>query len=281
MKYFKLYVSLTDDELARGIRAAHENGLRAIAHLDRVSWTRAAELGIDDLTHALPTSPDLLEPEMRHQYVAGLGTDSKFMYRWFEVVDLDGPLIQQLIDALVKKQIRVDLTLVVNELVYNVDALDRVLPIEERKYSHPAVRDAGNRQLEASARGWTDDDFRRSRAVMPTVLQFARRLYAAGVPLMIGTDGHGGTPAYTRELQLHVEAGIPVWDVLRLSTSLGAQRVGLGERTGRIAVGLEADVVFLKGNPVADIGNVKGVDTVITNGRAYRFDELTVMANVR
>ena len=280
MKYFKLYVSLTEDELGTGIRAAHENGLRAIAHLDRISWNRAVELGIDDLTHALPTSPDLLEPELRQQYVAGLGADSKFMYRWFELVDLDGPLMRQMIDLLVKKQIRVDLTLVVNELVYNVDDLDRIVPIEERKYSHPAVREAGNRQLKASATGWTEDDFRRARAVMPRVQHFARRLYEAGVPLMIGTDGHGGTPTYTRELQLHVEAGIPVWDVLRLSTSLGAQRVGLGERTGRIAVGLEADVVFLNANPVTEIGNVRRVDTVITNGRAYRFDELTVIGNV-
>ena len=280
MKYFKLYVSLTEDELGKGIRAAHENGLRAIAHLDRVSWTRGAELGIDDLTHALPTSPDLLEPESRQQYEAGLGADSTFMYRWFELVDLDGPLMRHMIELLVKKQIRVDLTLVVNELVYNVDDIDRVLPVEERKYSHPVVREAGNRQLKASATGWTEDDFRRARAVMPRVLQFARRLYEAGVPLMIGTDGHGGTPTYARELQLHVDAGIPAWDVLRLATSLSAQRVGLGERTGRIALGLEADVVFLKGNPITEIGNVKRVDTVITNGRAYTFDELTVMANV-
>ena len=133
MKYFKLYVSLTEDELGKGIRAAHENGLRAIAHLDRISWTRAAELGIDDLTHALPTSPDLLVPALRQQYVAGLGADSKFMYRWFELVDLDGPLMRHMIDLLVKKQIRVDLTLVVNELVYNVDDIDRIFPIEERK----------------------------------------------------------------------------------------------------------------------------------------------------
>lgn len=101
------------------------------------------------------------------------------------------------------------------------------------------------------------------------------------MPLIIGTDGHGGTPTYARELQLHVDAGIPIWDVLRLSTSLGAQRVGLGERTGRIAVGLEADVVFLSGNPLSDLGNVKRVDIVMTNGRAYSFEELTVTETVR
>ena len=58
MKYMKLYVSLNDDELATGIRVAHQHGLKAIAHLDAVSWTRALHLGIDGLTHALPTSAD-------------------------------------------------------------------------------------------------------------------------------------------------------------------------------------------------------------------------------
>jgi cytosine/adenosine deaminase-related metal-dependent hydrolase len=63
MKYFKLYTDLTEQELATGIRVAHQHGLKAIAHLNKVSWTRAIELGIDGLEHALPTSADLLEPE--------------------------------------------------------------------------------------------------------------------------------------------------------------------------------------------------------------------------
>ena len=279
MKYFKLYVSLTEDELATGVLVAHEHGLRALAHLDRISWTRAAQLGIDDLTHALPTSPDLLPPMQRKEYLAGLGADSKFMYRWFELVDLDGPLMQELIDLLAKRQIRVDLTLVVNELIYNMDDIDRISPTSERRYSHPAVREAGDKQLRASANGWSNEDFRRARAVMPKVLQFARRLHDAGVPLMIGTDGHGGTPTYSRELRLHVDAGIPVWDVLRLSTSRGAQLLNLGSKTGRFEIGLEADIVFLKSDPLKDVVNVKDVDTVVTNGRAYSFGELTATAD--
>jgi imidazolonepropionase-like amidohydrolase len=275
MKYFKLYVSLTEDELVKGIRAAHEHGLRAVAHVDRVSWTRAVQLGIDDLTHALPTSSDLLPPTLRAEYLASLGANSKFMYRWFELVDFDHPSMQELIDLLVKRQIRVDLTLVVNQLIYNADNIDRVFPIAERRYSHTAVREAAGKQLKASAVGWTGKDFRRARAVMPKVLQFARRLYDAGVPLMIGTDGHGGTPTYARELKLHVDAGIPVWDVLRLSTSRSAQLLDLGNKTGRFEVGLEADIVFLNSDPLKDVANVKDVDTVVTNGRAYSFKELT------
>ena len=275
MKYFKLYVSLTEDELASGIRAAHAHGLRAIAHLDRVSWAKAIELGIDDLTHALPTSEDLLPPAKRAQYVDGRGPDSKFMYQWFELVDLDGPEMRAMISALVKQQVHVDLTLAVNLVVYNVDDLDRAVPADERRYNHPAVRAAEERQLKASATGWTEDDFRRARAVMPVVLRLARRLHDAGVALLIGTDGRGGTPIYARELQMHVDAGIPVWDVLRLSTSLAADRLGLGKVTGRIAQGFEADLVFLNQDPVRQISNVRDVNTVVSNGRAFTFEELT------
>ena len=34
MTYFKLYIDLSEQELATGIRVAHEHGLQAIAHLN-------------------------------------------------------------------------------------------------------------------------------------------------------------------------------------------------------------------------------------------------------
>ena len=80
---------------------------------------------------------------------------------------------------------------------------------------------------------------------------------------------------YSRELQMHVDAGIPVWDVLRLATSRGAERVGLGKVTGRIAPGFEADLVFLNQNPWPQVSNVRDVHSVVSNGRAFSFEELT------
>ena len=274
MKYLKLYVSLGEDELATGIRVAHQHGLRAIAHLDNVSWTRALQLGIDELTHALPTSADLLPPASRQIYLAERGADSRFMYRWFELVDLDRPPVTELIQLLVQMQTRVDLTLVVNQLIYNVDNVGAIVPVAERRFVHPIARESAERQLRASTTGWTAADYSRARAVMPKVLEFARRLYQAGVPLMIGTDGYGGSPMYARELQLHVDAGIPAWDVLRLATSEGARLLGLADETGRFRVGLQADFVFLNAHPIRDIANVKQVHTVVTNGTAYSFEQL-------
>jgi imidazolonepropionase-like amidohydrolase len=277
MTYFKLYTDLTEQELATGIRVAHEHGLQAIAHLNNVSWTRAVELGVDGLEHALPTSPDLLEPEARAKYRAERDMTSRFMYRWFEHADLNGPLIRRLVELLAQKKIAMNLTLVVNELVYNTDDLSRVLPQEQLKYFQPEVIAAFESQLRASAAGWTTEDYQRARAVMPKVLAFARLLHEAGVPMMIGTDGGGGI-MIDREMELHREAGIPVWEVLRMATSGAADIMKMGDRIGRIKEGYEADLAIFEADPVADVRATAQVYGVINNGRLFRADELASTA---
>lgn len=279
MRYFKLYVGLSEAELAKGIEAAHRHGLKAIAHLNAISWTKAAELGIDGLEHALPTSPDLLEPAQRAVYVAELGPSAKFMYRWFELVDYDGPLMRQMFDVLRAKQVVVNLTLVVNKLIYHADDLDGAFANSEwssadiETITHPEM--LGNAELlKKSLADWTAEDYRRARAVMPRVLEFARRLHRAGVPMYLGTDGLGGGPAFAHELALHVEAGIPVWEVLRMATSGAADLMGIGARTGRLAPGYEADIVFLSADPFANIMNAEKVDSVLNNGKFYSVEEL-------
>ena len=273
MTYFKLYTELTEEELATGIRVAHEHGLKAIAHLNRVSWTRAIELGIDGLEHALPTSPDLLEPAARATYVAGLGPDSKFTYRWFELVDYGGPLIRRLVDLMATKRIATNMTLIVNELVYNTDNLEHVVPPAEITDGLPEQTQAAMSELRASAAGWTPDDYARARAVLPKVLAFARMLHDAGVPMMIGTDAGGGA-YYARELELHVDAGIPVWDVLRMATSEAADIMGMGQRIGRLDKGYEADLAILDADPIADIRAAAQVYGVLDNGELLRSSDL-------
>ncbi|WP_300378350.1 amidohydrolase family protein [Henriciella sp.] len=274
MDYFKLYVSLTEDELAKGIAAAERVGLKPIAHLHMVSWTTAAELGVHGLEHALPTSPDLLEPEAREAYVSGFGPNSKFMYQWFELADYDGPLFQELVDTLVENQTVLNFNFIVNHLVYNADD-PQLIPDEWAPYIHPEILTGFREFTAASVYGWTEEDFKRARAVFPRVLEFGKRLYDAGLPVMIGTDASGGLPYYAMEAGFYVDAGIPVWDVLRMATSSTADQLGIGGRTGRIEPGLEADIVFLKANPVDRIDALGEVDTVLNNGTAYTFDDLT------
>ena len=264
MRYFKLYSGLDADELDLGIQAAHHHGLRAIGHLDAISWTQAARLGIDGLEHTLPTSGDLLEPEQRRTYLAERGPDARYTFRWFELADFDGPLIQQMFAELAQRRVVVNTTLGVNELTYNSDRLDSVIPPGDRVYFHPVNLEAMLSFLPVM----TEEDHRRARAVMPKVLDFARRLHAAGVPILIGTDGNGGGPAYSRELDLHMRAGISDWEVLRLATSDAADALGIGDRTGRIAEEMEADIVFFGSNPLGNPASLRDPRLILSDGKA-------------
>jgi len=280
MEYIKLYYGLTEQELERGIERAHAHGMKVIGHLDAVSWTRAMELGIDDLTHALPTSAALLVEPGRSDYLASRQRpDAKYMFRWFELVDYDSEPFQEMLHMLVEKEVHVDLTLVANEIVYFYDKIDE-LKYHPLKYAHPdaAFQENWRQTMSASHFGWSDDDYRRAHAAMPKVLELAKRFHEAGVHLSIGTDGTGGGTNLVRELELHVLSGISAWEVLRLATSGAAERLGLDARTGTLAPGFEADIVFLNRDPLQNIENVGDVDTIVSDGRAHRAKALLDMA---
>jgi len=164
-----------------------------------------------------------------------------------------------------RRRVTVSTTLGVNEIIYSSDRFDDVVLPGDQVYIHPQ----NLRALRSLLPVMSAQDHRRARDAMPKVLEFARRLHAAGVPILLGTDGTGGGPAYSRELQLHARAGLETWDVLRLATADGAAHLGIGNRTGRISEGMEADVVFLQSNPLTDIARARDVGLVLSNGNAY------------
>ena len=62
-----------------------------------------------------------------------------------------------------------------------------------------------------------------------------------------------------------------------MTTSGNAALMGL-PTTGRIAPGLEADLVFLRADPVQDVRHVREVELVASDGQSHRFDELVALA---
>lgn len=272
--YFKLYTSLSEEQILKGIEAAHAHGLKAIAHLDQLSWLRAIDLGIDGLEHALPTSPDLLEPAARTMFLDQIEPNTKYLYRWFELVDFEGPLFQELVKAIVESGVDLNLTLLVNDIIFNGNDMENILSQDDLQYLHPAVRKGFLEFTSLSLTGWTPEDFTRADNGMEKTLEFARRLHEAGASIMIGTDGNGGSPALAREMMLHSRAGISNWSILRMVTSVAAERLGVAERVGRLTPGYEADIAFFKFNIADDVSNARHVAYIVNNGNEYAFDDL-------
>lgn len=199
------------------------------------------------------------------------------MTQWFELARYEGPVFREMIRTLRARKVTVDLTLIVNETIYFAGDPDHFpeLAGDFPDYMHPDMMALlANYKAMAAVPA---SQLARGRAVWPKVLEFARLIHAAHIPMMIGTDGTGGGPTYARELYNHVQAGISAWEVLQMATSGNAQLAGF-RNSGKIAPGMEADIVFLKGDPTTDVRNVRDVSLVVNDGTARTPDALLEIA---
>jgi len=274
-EYIKLYTGLNEDEIALGVQLAKEFGLKTVAHLDSVSWQYAAEIGVDALTHALPTSAELLTGAAQQDYLVERSNpyNQRFIYSWFKHADYDSRPLQQLFNTLAEQQTHIDLTLVVNELFYFARELEDLYPEQDMWVFHPQMRTRWRAAMAAPSYDWTAEDFALAQQQLPKVKAFFKRLYDAGVPLAIGTDSFTSSPFYLRELQLSQEAGLTNWQVLQLATMGGARHLGLAD-TGQLAEDFVADFIVLTDNPLSDLAALNTVQTVVQRGRAWQVEAL-------
>jgi imidazolonepropionase-like amidohydrolase len=101
------------------------------------------------------------------------------------------------------------------------------------------------------------------------VLKRARRLH---VKIVLGTDAVAGSHGRNAEEFIYrvKDGGDTPMDALMSGTSVAAESLGLGDRIGSIAVGMQADLVAVQGNPLEDITAVRRVAFVMRNGKVYR-----------
>jgi imidazolonepropionase-like amidohydrolase len=233
--FIKLYVGLDPKLLKIAIDEAHRQGVKVIGHLHLTTWTEAAKLGIDFLTHGVPVSPSLLSEEKRRIFdQAGGGPFSHSL--WLDLVDLDSIEIRNMIESLVENQIPVDPTLNVYEAVFMEGFYD---PQNTQRWNK--------------------------------VLQLTKLMHESGVKILSGTDipNFGFVPGESlhHELKLLADAGIKPMDVIKIATKNGAEALDIINQTGTIEPGKQADILILSSDPIEDIENVKRVETVISNGK--------------
>jgi imidazolonepropionase-like amidohydrolase len=89
---------------------------------------------------------------------------------------------------------------------------------------------------------------------------------------VFGTDAVAGAHGRNAEEFLYRvrDAGQKPMDAMVSANALAAQAMGLGDRIGAIATGLEADIIALDGNPLEDITAVRHVVFVMKGGKVYK-----------
>jgi imidazolonepropionase-like amidohydrolase len=269
---FKAYMFITRAELGAAIAAAHKRGAKVTGHLCAVNFREAADLGIDDLEHGLFVDTEFISGKKLDECPED-GEDPVGMAK----LDASAGPLHDTIQYLVQHHVAVTSTLPVFEMGSFPGR-----PTMQRRVLDGLSPDARSAVLANRVRA-SDDSRIRQRfgsngspypAAFKKEEEFEYAFAKAGGLLLAGLDptGMGGVIAGfgdQREVELLVEAGFTPLEAIHIATANGAQFLGELDRIGTIAVGKQADLVVIKGDPSKKIEDIENVETVFKDGIGY------------
>jgi len=271
---FKAYMNITRDELRAAVEEAHKRGLKVTGHLCSIGFKEAADLGIDNLEHGLMVDSEFVPNKQPDQCPPGNAVSASLRQ-----LDLSGAAAQEMIRTLVTKNVAITSTLPVFEAggaplaQAGIGAASALL--NPRVLSVMST-DARVRYLQARARVSSESNY---IELLRKVMDFERAFVKAGGLLIAGLDptGNGGIVAGfgdLREVELLVEAGFTPVEAIKIASFNGAKFLGEDAHIGSIAPGKQADLMVVKGNPVASINDIEKVEIVFKDGVGYDSEKL-------
>jgi imidazolonepropionase-like amidohydrolase len=257
---FKAYMNITRAQLGAAIVEAHARGMKVTGHLCSVTYQEAADLGIDNLEHGFVASTDFVA-DKQPDVCPGQGRGQQAV----AALDENGAAFRALVRKLVDRKVTLTSTLTVFETFTPgrplPPGIDVLAPPLKEQFEKTHARTAQNAQSNYAR-------------LFPKAMALERAFVTAGGRLIAGTDPTGGggvIPGYSnqRQLELLVEAGFSPLEAIRIGTLNGAEYLGRDQAVGSIAVGKQADLVVVNGNPAQTIADVRQVETVFKQGVGY------------
>lgn len=267
----KFYTSMNPAWIAPAAAEAHRLGMQVLGHVPaKMRPLDAVKAGYDEITHInfvmmqfMPQDVvDKANTAQRLEGPAKFGKD----------VDLNSPEARAFIAELKRRGTVIDPTLVVWEGSMESDG---GVPADAYAPYMGLLSPSYDRYFKAGGypvvEGYTRDDYRKSFAKL---IELVGKLHDAGITIVAGTDGQG--IELVRELELYKEAGMTNAEALQTATIVPARRVGgdVAKRTGSIAVGKEADMILVDGDVSTDLGALRRVDVVVSDGYVMAGDAL-------
>jgi enamidase len=256
----KAYMQISRASLKGAIDEGHRRGMKITGHLCSVTYSEAADLGIDNLEHGFFAATDFVtdkQPDVCPGQARGQQT--------IAALDENGEPFKALVKKLVDKHVTLTSTLTVFETFTRGRPLPPGLEVLT-----PSLKESFQRAYDRASQNqqsvYTE--------LFPKAMRMERAFVKAGGMLTAGTDptGSGGVvPGYAdqRQIELLVEEGFTPVEAISIGTLNGAKYLGRDARIGTITIGKQADLVVVAGNPAATISDIRHVETVFRNGVGY------------
>jgi len=259
----KIYSSIKPELVPIISDRAHARGLRVSGHVPAfMSARQFVEAGADEIQHINFIELNFLFPEVK---------ETRNRDRFIKVAEHareftpDKPEVREFIAFLKQHHTVLDPTMDAFEGLFCGNPTVVMPGLEEiAPRFPPQVR----RQLLSGALEVPKDKEAAYQDAFPAMLRLLKALYDAGITIIPGTDNLAGYMLH-HELELHVKAGIPAGEVLRMATLTPALVMGVDKDRGVIAAGKLADMVLIDGDPTQDMRDIHKIKTVIKGGKVY------------
>jgi len=110
----------------------------------------------------------------------------------------------------------------------------------------------------------------RGTYMVPKLEKVIQKAHELGVPIATGADSYYDAQTINRislEAWHLVRLGLGTFEALQAATVNSAELLMLGDRTGRIETGYEADMILVPSDPLEDISALQDVLLVMSNGQ--------------
>ena len=273
----KTYTEIAPEELKAVVEVAHTAGLPVMGHLGSIDARQAAELGIDGLAHAsgiaLATIADPAKvKEMQAFETIGISVDYPhyLLYHAF----MDEQKAELLIQLLIQEDVALEPDLINTSARWAAQRRDAYraadaqllqglnlayIPknIVERILYNQQTHSLTPQEQELLKQGYAN------------LQRFLRRFVEAGGKLLAGSDTASFVlPGISlhREMELFVEAGLSPMQALQTATQNNAEFLRQ-DHVGTLAVGKQADLLIVNGNPLQDIRHTQAIHIVMKGGK--------------
>jgi imidazolonepropionase-like amidohydrolase len=130
-----------------------------------------------------------------------------------------------------------------------------------------------NKEKYLGTPGYTEEGFAAMEKILPMNHELVHRaIKIPGLKIVFGTDAVAG--AHGRNAEEFIDrvrdGGQDPMAAMMSANSIGAEAMGMGDKIGSIAPGLEADIIALDGDPLKDITTVRRVVFVMKGGVVYK-----------
>jgi imidazolonepropionase-like amidohydrolase len=147
-------------------------------------------------------------------------------------------------------------------------ARDRDVALSMDVYNGDYIDTEGRRQH------WPEEFLRKNVETTEAQRHGFTRALASGVPIVFGSDAgvfpHG---LQARQFPIMVARGMTPMQAIQSATSVAARYLGWSDRVGAIAPGRFADLIAVRGDPLADIEKLQEVAVVVRGGLVFKQPE--------